>query len=77
MMDFGAGGRYPKALAGAVKQIETLGGGRIEGYPEDTDGHKVSGSFLFNVALSTFERQGFERTRLIGKYKWLATRVVQ
>lgn len=65
------------ALGGAIEQIERLGGGRIEGYPEDVDGRKVSGSFLFNGALSTFERQGFERTRLIGKHKWVVTRVVR
>lgn len=65
------------ALAGAVEQIEKLGGGRIEGYPEDTEGRKTSRSLLFNGALSTFERQGFERTRMIGKHKWVVTRIVQ
>ena len=64
------------ALAGAVEQIGRLGGGRVEGYPEDTEGRKISASFLFNGALSTFERQGFARTRLIGKHKWVVTRIV-
>jgi GNAT superfamily N-acetyltransferase len=61
------------ALKGAVEQISTLGGGRIEGYPEDTAGRKASPAFLFNGALSTFESLGFERSRLIGKHKWVVT----
>ncbi|NJM83835.1 MAG: GNAT family N-acetyltransferase [Tabrizicola sp.] len=64
------------ALAGALDLIRGQGGGRVEGYPEDTEGRKVSGSFLFNGALSMFERQGFGRTRLIGKNKWVVTRIV-
>jgi GNAT superfamily N-acetyltransferase len=64
------------ALKGAVAQISKLGGGRIEGYPEDTEGRKASPAFLFNGALSTFERLGFERLRLIGKNKWVVTRTV-
>ena len=65
------------ALQGALEQIETLGGGLIEGYPEDTEGRKASPAFLFNGALSTFERLGFERSRLIGKHKWVVTRTVR
>ena len=64
------------ALKGAVEQIERLGGGRIEGYPEDTEGRKASPGFLFNGVLSTFERFGFERSRLIGKHKWVVTRTI-
>lgn len=64
------------ALKGAVELIENLGGGRVEGYPEDTDGRKASPAFLFNGALSTFERLGFERARLIGKHKWVVTRTI-
>lgn len=64
------------ALKGAVEQIERRGGGRIEGYPEDTEGRKASPAVLFNGALTTFERLGFERTRLIGKHKWVVTRTV-
>ena len=65
------------ALGGALEQIQRLGGGCVEGYPEDTDGRKVSGSFLFNGAMSTFERHGFERERRIGKNKWVVTRLIQ
>lgn len=64
------------ALAGALGQIAKLGGGLVEGYPEDTEGRKASPAFLFNGALSTFERQGFTRTRLIGKHKWVVNRTV-
>jgi GNAT superfamily N-acetyltransferase len=65
------------ALKGAIEQIKKLGGGRIEGYPEDTEGRKTSPAFLFNVSLSTFERHGFKRSRLIGKHKWVVTRTVR
>lgn len=64
------------ALEGAIGQIGTLGGGRIEGYPEDIEGRKVSPAFLFNGTLSTFERLGFERSRKIGKHKWVVTLTV-
>jgi GNAT superfamily N-acetyltransferase len=64
------------ALQGAVEQIRQLGGGLVEGYPEDIEGRKAPPAFLFNGALSTFENQGFERSRLIGKHKWVVTRRV-
>ena len=65
------------ALAGAIQQIKALGGGRIEGYPEDTADRKASPAFLFNGALLTFERLGFKRERQIGKHKWVVTRTVR
>ncbi len=64
------------ALKGAIKQIEKPGGGRVEEYQEDTDGRKASPAFLFNGALSTFARLGFERSRLIGKNKRVVTRII-
>jgi GNAT superfamily N-acetyltransferase len=64
------------ALAGAIEQIAALGGGRVEAYPEDIAGRKASPAFLFNGSLSLFEKLGFERQRLIGKHKWVVTRVV-
>ena len=51
------------ALAGALEQIDRLGGGTVESYPEDTAGRKVSGSFLFNGTVAMFERHGFTRER--------------
>lgn len=63
------------ALKGALREIQRLGGGLVEAYPEDTDGRKVSGSFLVNGALSMFEEHGFVRNRKIGKHKWVVARV--
>ena len=65
------------ALSGAVDQIKKLGGGRIEGYPENTEGRKASAAFLFNGTLSAFERMGFKRSRQIGKHKWVVSRTVR
>ena len=64
------------ALQGALEQIAQLGGGRVEGYPEDIEGRKASPAFLFNGSLSTFERLGFERERLIGKHKWVVSKTL-
>ncbi|MEL6288154.1 MAG: GNAT family N-acetyltransferase [Pseudomonadota bacterium] len=64
------------ALAGALEQISALGGGRVEGYPEDIDGRKASTTLVFNGVLSTFERAGFTRDRRIGDHRWVVTRKV-
>lgn len=63
-------------LAGAVALIAGLGGGRVEGYPEDTAARSVSGSFLYNGTLAMFHRAGFVPERLIGKHKWVVGRQV-
>jgi len=63
------------ALAGALDLIAGLGGGTVEGYPEGADA--VPAGFLFNGALSTYEKLGFIRDRKIGKHRWVVTRVVQ
>ncbi len=47
------------ALNGALELIIDLGGGVIESYPQDTQGKKVSNSFLYNGARHTFEKAGF------------------
>ena len=65
------------ALKGALAQIKKLGGGRIEGYPEDIEGRKASPAFLFNGSLPMFEQAGFARARKIGKHKWVVTRTVR
>ena len=62
------------ALAGAVDLIARLGGGTVEGYPEDAA--SVPAGFLFNGALSTYEQLGFTRDRKIGKHRWVVKRVV-
>jgi GNAT superfamily N-acetyltransferase len=63
------------ALAGAIELIGDLGGGSVEGYPEPADA--VPSGFLYNGAMSTYERLGFTRTRPIGKHRWVVTREVQ
>ena len=63
------------ALAGALDLIAGLGGGTVEGYPEDSV--SVPAGFLFNCALSTYEQLGFTRDRKIGKHRWVVTRVVE
>jgi GNAT superfamily N-acetyltransferase len=62
------------ALAGALELIAGLGGGVVEGYPED--GASVPAGFLFNGALSTYEQLGFVRERQIGKHRWVVTKRV-
>jgi GNAT superfamily N-acetyltransferase len=63
------------ALAGAIDLIAGLGGGTVEGYPEDAA--SVPAGFLFNGALSTYENLDFIRDRKIGKHRWVVTRVVE
>ncbi len=57
------------ALAGALDLIAGLGGGLVEGYPEDAA--DVPAGFLYNGALSTYEQLGFIRDRQIGKHRWV------
>ena len=64
-----------EALAGALDLIAGLGGGAVEGYPEDAG--SVPAGFLFNGALSTYEKLGFTRDRKIGKHRWVVARVVE
>jgi GNAT superfamily N-acetyltransferase len=64
------------ALAGALDLIAGLGGGTVESYPEDVADRKVSGSFLHNATLATFEHRGFEPVRRIGKHRWVVRTVV-
>jgi GNAT superfamily N-acetyltransferase len=63
------------ALAGALDLIAQLGGGTVEGYPEDAA--SVPAGFLFNGSLSTYEKLGFSRSRTIGKHRWVVTRIVE
>ncbi|MFZ1660589.1 MAG: GNAT family N-acetyltransferase [Paracoccaceae bacterium] len=58
-------------LGGAMAEIFRLGGGVVEGYPEDVSGRKVSGSFLHGGTLAMFEAAGFGKVRQIGKHKWV------
>jgi hypothetical protein len=64
------------ALGGALAQIAALGGGLVEGYPEETDDRKLSGSFLHTGPMAAFEKHGFTRTRPISPHRWVVTRSV-
>ena len=61
-------------LAGALGLIADLGGGLVEGYPEAAEA--VPAGFLYNGALSTYEKLGFARDRKIGKHRWVVTTTV-
>ena len=63
------------ALAGALDLIAGLGGGTVEGYPEGAG--SVPAGFLFHGALSTYEKLGFARDRMIGKHRWVVKRLVE
>ncbi|WP_213814290.1 GNAT family N-acetyltransferase [Glaciihabitans sp. dw_435] len=64
------------ALGGAIIEIARRGGGVVEGYPEETDDRRVSGSFLHTGPMAAFESHGFARTRQISPHRWVVTRVV-
>jgi GNAT superfamily N-acetyltransferase len=63
------------ALEGALDLIAGLGGGKVEGYPEPAGA--VPAGFLFNGALSTYEKLGFVRDRKLGKHRWVVTKFVE
>jgi GNAT superfamily N-acetyltransferase len=64
------------ALDGALEEIERLGGGVVEGYPDDPTAGKLSAAFLWCGTTRLFERHGFEVTRAIGKSRRVARRRV-
>lgn len=74
--DFRKQGVAATALAAALAEIEKLGGGVVEAYPEDVAGRKTSSSFLYSGSISIFERLGFERTRKLGMHHWVVTKTV-
>ena len=55
------------ALNGALEIIKRSGGGVVESYPQDTQGGKVSNSFLYNGTKKIFERAGFRYEGQKGK----------
>jgi GNAT superfamily N-acetyltransferase len=62
-------------LKGALDLIAGLGGGVVEGYPEGAG--SVPAGFLFNGALTTYEKLGFTRDRQIGKHRWVVRKTVE
>ena len=55
------------ALQGALELIAQAGGGTVEAYPQQTDGERVSASFLYSATRSLFEQAGFSYIRPKGK----------
>lgn len=55
------------ALRGAFDLIAQAGGGVVEAYPQDTQGKKISTSFLYNGTRALFEDAGFRHQRPKGK----------
>jgi GNAT superfamily N-acetyltransferase len=64
------------ALRGALELIAEAGGGVVEGYPHDTQGKKVSASFLYSATRSLFEEAGFSYERPKGKKNCVMRRTV-
>ena len=65
------------ALKGALGEISRLGGGTVESYPEEVKGRSVSASFLHNGTVSMFKREGFKRSRRLGKNHWVVRKLVR
>jgi GNAT superfamily N-acetyltransferase len=51
------------ALRGALDLVRQAGGSVVEAYPHDTQGKRVSASFLYNGTRSLFEHAGFNLDR--------------
>jgi hypothetical protein len=64
------------ALRGALDLIAQAGGGIVEAYPQDTDGKKISASFLYNGTRSFFEQAGFSFMRSKGKSHCVMRKVI-
>jgi hypothetical protein len=48
----------------------------VEGYPQDTQGKKISASFLYNTTRSLYEQTGFTYDRPKGKNHCVMRRTV-
>lgn len=58
--DYRRKGVAAAVVQGALDLIAEAGGGVVEAYPQDTDGKKVSASFLYNGTRTLFEKAGFD-----------------
>jgi GNAT superfamily N-acetyltransferase len=74
--DYRRKGVATAALDGALDLIAEAGGGLVEAYPQDTQGAKVSASFLYNGTRSLFEKAGFTYERPKGKNHCVMRRTV-
>ncbi len=65
------------AVAGALAAIEGAGGGLVEAYPEQVEGRKPQrGAYFHTGPEDLFTEFGFERDRLIAKWRWVMRRRV-
>jgi GNAT superfamily N-acetyltransferase len=64
------------ALRGALDLIAQAGGGVVEAYPQDTDGKKITASFLYSATRSLFEEAGFAYLRPKGKNHCVMSKTV-
>jgi ribosomal protein S18 acetylase RimI-like enzyme len=65
------------ALREALREISRLGGGVVEGYPENVVGRTISRSLLCSGTLGMFEKAGFEKTRKIGMHRWVVVQKIR
>ncbi len=63
-------------LTGALGLTARTGGGVVEAGPEDTDGCKVAGGFLWLGTLAMFEAEGSTVMRPLGTHHRLVRRRV-
>lgn len=60
------------AVAGALDAIKDSGGGVVEAYPEQVEGRKPQrGAYFHTGPEDLFSSFGFERDRLIAKWRWV------
>lgn len=64
------------AIAGALGQIASQGGGLVEAISEVTAGREAQGRFLFSGTAELLEEFGFERVRQVGKHAWIMSLLV-
>ncbi len=63
-----------RALAGALDDITSAGGGRVEAISETAAGRAAQARFLFSATVELFEEFHFERVRHVGKHAWIVAR---
>lgn len=59
------------------RESTRAGGGRVEGYPQDTPGRKVNPSFLYNGTRHLYQEAGFVHDRAKGKNHCVMTMTVE
>lgn len=64
------------ALEGALAQIASAGGGRVEAISETTSGREAQDRFLFSATVELFEDYDFSRVRQVGKHAWIVSRTI-